>query len=252
MKLKQLILAVILVVSFISLCFAQTDRDKGVELFNKGDFQGAVDVLGQVIKSGENDVVALYNLGLAYEKLNRTKEAVKSFEGAINTCDEIIDKVIHKKYEGIINDSNRETVQDVLKKYGKELEAGYLSIQKFSELSPKDAKSKKRQQTFAAIEAFAPNSDVAKTFSDKPPTKPLQIIKNPLPRGIKGENGFIRVRVLFLSTGKVGAVILLNSLSKETNETVIQTARGIEFKPATIDEKPISVWKLIEYSFRSY
>ena len=48
MKFKQLILAAIFIVSCFSIGFAQTDRDKGIELFNKGDFQGAVDVLSKV------------------------------------------------------------------------------------------------------------------------------------------------------------------------------------------------------------
>jgi tetratricopeptide (TPR) repeat protein len=101
MKLKQLIFSAIFIISCISIGFAQTDRDKGIELFNKGDYKGAVDVLNQVVKSNENDVIALYNLGLAYEKLKQNKDAVKSFKKAIISCKISLRKLLRKNTLGL-------------------------------------------------------------------------------------------------------------------------------------------------------
>ena len=250
MKLKQLIFTAIFIVSCFSIGFAQTDREKGIELFNKGDYKGAIEVLNQVIKANENDVIALYNLGLAYEKLNQIKDAIKSFENAINVCSSLIQKTIEKKYGGIINDSDKETLGNSLKKYNSELEIGYSSIQKFSELNPKDTKKDRWQEKFSIIEAFAPNSEIAKTFGNGKPSTNFKIISQPQATAVG--NGVIRFRVLFLANGKVGVVIPLNFLSKETNEAALRAAKNIKFSPAIIDGKTVSVWKSIEYSFSVY
>ncbi len=251
MKLKQLIFAAIFIGSCILSGFAQTDREKGIERFNKGDFQGAVEILSQVVKSNENDIIALYNLGLAFEKLNQIKDAVRLFEKTIYFTNDIVSKAIEKTFGGNINENNKETLSESLKKYTEELEIGYLSIQKFSELNPKDSRKKQWQEKFTNIEAFAPNSELAKTFSDKKRDTPMQITKKSSPRG-NGANGVIRARVLFMANGKIGSVILVNSLTKSSNESVLDAAKKIKFKPAMVNGKPISIWKLIEYSFRTY
>lgn len=248
MKLKQIILTAIFIVSCISFAFAQIDREKGVELFNKGDYKGAVEVLNQVVKSNENDVIALYNLGLAYEKLNQNKDAIKSFENVINVCNNLIQKTIEKKYGGIVNDNDKDTLSDLLKKYDTEFEIGYLSIQRFSELNPKDAKKDQWQEKISAIEAFAPNSEIAKTFVKERPAN-FKIISQPFAKAVG--NGTVRFRVLFLANGKVGVAIPLNFLSKETNEAALRAAKKIKFSPAMVDGKPVSVWKMIEYRFFS-
>jgi tetratricopeptide (TPR) repeat protein len=252
MKLKQLIFVAIFIVSCFSISFAQADREKGIELFNKGDFNGAVDVLKQVVKSNENDVIALYNLGLAYEKLNQNKDAIKYFEKAIKVCGKIINDAVVKKY----SDANY-TLTDDLKAYDKELEAAYSSIQRLSELSPKEAKSKNNRETFGLIEAFASNSEIAKTFSSEKPTTKLKITRQPnapytnqaRQNGVKGE---VRLRILFLANGKIGLIIPISVLSGGLTENSIEAAKQIKFTPASINGKPISVWSMIHYHFTLY
>jgi tetratricopeptide (TPR) repeat protein len=257
MKLKQLILAAIFIVSCFSIGFAQTDREKGVELFNKGDFQGAVDVLKQVVKSNENDVIALYNLGLAYEKLNQNKDAIKSFEKVINVCNNLIQKTIEEKYVGVNETNNIETLGNAIKKHDKELEIGYLSIQKFSQLNPKDVKSQKWADKISIVEMFAPNSEIAKAISSGKPSTNLKITKQPragYTDGARrnGTRGQIQILALFLASGKVGMVIPLNRLPNGLTENAIEAAKQIEFKPAYVGDKPISVWKSIIYVFYLY
>jgi tetratricopeptide (TPR) repeat protein len=256
MKLKQLIFSTIFIVLCISIGLAQTDREKGIELFSKGDYKGAVDVLNQIVKSNENDVIALYNVGLAYEKLNQNKDAIKSFENVINICHNLIQKTIEEEYRGI-NDTNIETLINAIKNHDKELEIGYLSIQKFSQLKPKDVKSKKWADKISIVGAFAPNSEIAKTISREKPSTNLKITKQPRAEytdGARrnGTRGQVPILVLFLESGKVGMAIPLNRLPNGLTESAIEAAKHIEFKPAYLGEKPISVWKTIIYSFTVY
>jgi hypothetical protein len=53
MKPRQCFLSAVFIVSCFSIGFTQTDREKGIELFNKGDFKGAVDALNEIVKSNE-------------------------------------------------------------------------------------------------------------------------------------------------------------------------------------------------------
>jgi hypothetical protein len=193
------------------------------------------------------------NLGLAYEKLNQNKDAIKSFQNVINICNNLIQKTIEEKYGGINESNNIENLRNAIKQHDKQLEIGYLSIQKFSQLNPKDVKSKKWADKISIVGAFAPNSEIAKT---KPSTN-LKITKQPNAKytyGARrnGTRGQIPILVLFLESGKVGMVIPLNRLPNGLTENAIEAAKHIEFKPAYLGEKPISVWKTIIYSFTLY
>jgi tetratricopeptide (TPR) repeat protein len=255
MKLKQLIFTAIFIVSCISIGFTQTDREKGVELFNKGDYQGAVDVLNQAVKSNENDVIALYNLGLAYEKINKTVDAIKSFEQAVTSCSDIISNKIEQKIIGIVSEEDP-FMKNSFTKYMKEFESGYLSVKRFSEINSKEAKSDAWQRKFTLIESFAPNSDIAKTFVDEEPTTQIKLNKNPIPEytPLAQKNRFrgaISLRVLFLANGKIGVVLPVNQLPFGLTKTSIEAAYKIKFNPAKVGEKPVSVWAIVNYGFKS-
>ncbi len=255
MKLKQLILTAIFIVSCFSLSFAQTDREKGVELFNKGDFKGAVEVINQVIKANENDVIALYNLGLAYEKLNQKKDAIKSFENAISICESIIVKTVEESY-GDINGYNNEVVfKNTIQKYDKDLESGYLAVIRFVSLKPKDAKSSDFRKKIEIIEAYAPNSELAKTvfaYEKNLTTKPVILTMPTMPRMSKLDEfkGRVMFRVLLIGNGKVGAVISLTG-HKGFNSLSYDASKAIKFTPGTKDGKPVSVWKTFTYVYMS-
>jgi TonB family protein len=83
MKLKQLIFAAIFIVSCVSIGFAQTDREKGIELFNRGDYQGAIKKLIKAQKKSSQDFEILYLLGVASIKTLNLKEAEKYLEQSI-------------------------------------------------------------------------------------------------------------------------------------------------------------------------
>jgi tetratricopeptide (TPR) repeat protein len=252
MKLRELIFAGIFIVSCVLIGFAQSDREKGIELFNKGDYNGVVDLLRKV---DESDVIALYYIGLAYEKLDRKPEAIKSFEKAIIICSDVISKKIEQKITGILSDDDQ-YMKNSFTKYKKELESGYLSVKKLTELTSKEVKTDKWHKSFTFLEVFSPNSEMAKTFVNDEPTVQLKLTKNPIPEytGTAQKsrfNGTISLRVLFLANGKIGLALPISQLPFGLTQTSIEAAYKIKFNPAKVGETPVSVWAIVNYGFKS-
>ncbi|PYS93042.1 MAG: hypothetical protein DMF64_06460 [Acidobacteria bacterium] len=59
------------------------DKTRGIELYQHGDYEGAVRVLQVVVKQQKNDADAWYYLGLTYNRKNDVKQARKAFEHAL-------------------------------------------------------------------------------------------------------------------------------------------------------------------------
>ena len=250
MNFKNLILLATFSILLIPVCLAQTNREKGIEFLEKNDFNKALEFLNKAVEDNKKDVFSLYNLGLTYEKLNQIDNAIKSYENSIIVCEELINNNIDEQMDLIVLGQDGDSLKNFIKKITIDLEAGYLSILKFSNLNEKEAKSKKWQKKFTLIESLAPNSEIAKSFGSGKPTTSVKITSRAFPQA-RG-NGVVRFRVLFLSNGKIGAIIPLNFLTKETNEASMRAVMNTKFTPANEDGKPISSWKVIEYSFRTY
>lgn len=94
--------------------------------------------------------------------------------------------------------------------------------------------------------------------------KPLRIISKPFPSYTNKarENnisGWIAVKVIFQSDGKIGDVTYFDESSQEKNLTryglakeAIRVAKKIKFKPQIKDGQPITVTKVIRYNFTVY
>ena len=67
-----------------------------------------------------------------------------------------------------------------------------------------------------------------------------------------GVSGTIRLLIGFSADGKIKHILIIKSLGYGLNEEAVKAARGIRFEPATKDGKPISVVKIVEYSFEIY
>jgi TonB family protein len=83
-----------------------------------------------------------------------------------------------------------------------------------------------------------------------------KIIKKPIPstdRMCGNDNGFVRVRVVLLKSGKVGDIESLKSSECERfNENSLNSAKKIKFNPALKDGQPVSVSAMVEYTYRRY
>jgi TonB family protein len=64
--------------------------------------------------------------------------------------------------------------------------------------------------------------------------------------------GKVVLRVTFSATQQIGAISMISGLPDGLTEQAIAAARNIKFEPAKQNGKPISVTKLIEYTFTIY
>jgi TonB family protein len=88
-------------------------------------------------------------------------------------------------------------------------------------------------------------------------TNNLAILKKPRPQYTKVgrrnvTEGVVRLRVVFLATGKIGSIDVVQALPDGLTEKAIEAARGINFRPKMVNGVPVNVTKVVEYSFRVY
>lgn len=88
-------------------------------------------------------------------------------------------------------------------------------------------------------------------------TKPLRILSKPranytdLARQ-NGVQGTVRVKVLFSASGKIETAVPISSLPDGLTEQAILAAKQIEFQPQIQNGQPVSITKVVEYSFTIY
>lgn len=86
---------------------------------------------------------------------------------------------------------------------------------------------------------------------------PLQIVSKPranytdAARNNQTE-GTVTLRVTFLANGEIGNVSMVKYLPDGLAEQAIEAAKQIKFEPATLNGKPVTVTKQVQYSFSLY
>ena len=124
----------------------------------------------------------------------------------------------------------------------KKLEAEYISVNTFNNY-------------FANRKAVVPGA--VKTPQSKVPEAgvvPVKIISKPSAPFTDsarkaGVEGVIRVAVLFGADGKTIDVMLIKGIGYGLDQQAMTAARRIKFEPMQKDGKPVSIIKLVEYSF---
>ncbi len=91
----------------------------------------------------------------------------------------------------------------------------------------------------------------------EPGVTPLKILNKPHPTYTnaarsRGISGVIKLAVMFSADGQIKYTLLLNQLGYGLDELAVRAAMGIKFVPQTKDGKPVSVVRMVEYSFQVY
>ena len=76
-----------LLLCFANVAFAQTEREKGIELYEKGDYKAAAESLQKATQTDSKDGEAWRFLGMAYARTNELKKSAKAFGEADNFAD---------------------------------------------------------------------------------------------------------------------------------------------------------------------
>jgi len=75
-------LPIAFVLLFVGFASAQTDREKGIEYYLKGDYKNAVETLQKTVTADDKDREAWLFLGAGLIGQNQSKEALKAFKKA--------------------------------------------------------------------------------------------------------------------------------------------------------------------------
>lgn len=112
---------------------------------------------------------------------------------------------------------------------------------------------------FAFAQDTAKTDEKAEESVSVEPNKPLKILKKPRPRyptyesgGTVCVQGTVTLRIQFLATGEIGKIAVISGLPYGLTENAIEAAKGIEFEPAVKNSKPITVTKIVPFSFTIY
>lgn len=242
----------VLVFSAVNVFGQQSDVGAGVELYQKGDFAGAVAKL-----KDKEEVVALYYLALSYEKLNQNKEAGETFEKAFKNTYKTVSEELEKRLD-VGNKAEKESFAEFLKKQKLRIQIGAISADKAVSLK---AKMSKQPDWMAKAVTMVGLFELLKTTetlyaSDEVSTE-AKILKKPRPNytdAARQNNvaGTVRMFVVLASDGKVKNIFPIESLPNGLTEQAVEVTKKIEFEPAVKDGKPVSMVKIMEYSFTIY
>jgi hypothetical protein len=230
----------------------ETERDRGIRMLDKGDADGAVKVLTEVVKRDKKDVTALHYLGVALEQTGQRAAAADSHERSAQRLYEFLIKKSFKDLDRLLDfvAANRQAI-----------ESGYASVRHFPELRAKfDVSTAQRWQVIAnALREYANllitvTSTEEKAYRVEEVTQKVKILSKPQPNFpeeemVKGVGGNVRVAIVLRADGTIGSAIPLDRPSEAFVLASVAAARRIQFVPAQKDGKAVSQILIAEYGF---
>lgn len=139
---RQPRITIILLACFFSLTlgshssvFAQqspqaSEKERGIELYRKGNFNEAVKSLKEAVKKQESDPDAWYYLGLSLHSVGKIKDARKAFEKTLSLRPDFAKGYTAIAYMHLLSNNNKEALKNAEKSLAlapKSLEALYIA-----------------------------------------------------------------------------------------------------------------------------
>lgn len=252
MRFSRLPAFILVLVTFALTLQAQDKPSVGIELFNKGDYAGAVAAL-----KGSRNYIELMYLGVAYEKLGKEDSAGKAFDDSFERGFWMISaafaqdpNILTKK-----NPAPKGTAEERLKILQQPIIFALATADKIKALKTPYSKKDDFKKTVGFLEdlnALLKNGETIYSYADL--TTPVKISNLPIPRfsdGARaaGRSGKITLLVLFKPDGTL-AMAPFKTLEGPAMNDAYSAAREIKFEPAIKDGKPVAVLGRVDYSFQ--
>ncbi|HEX6189746.1 MAG TPA: energy transducer TonB [Pyrinomonadaceae bacterium] len=229
------------------------DRAAGIAAFEKGDAVGASKFLKAATKKNKSDLVAWYWLGVAFEQIQKSGDARKSYEKAAK----LGETLLTNQLESIgTADWSPQLLQ-----IKPQLDLAVRSANSYLRLNPRISRSKReewseRKQFLTDFTEF-PELTSLTTYKSKEVTTRARVLSKPEPSYTEAARqnqvrGTVVLRAIFAEDGRVRAIIPIRRLPHGLTASAIRSARQIKFIPATKDGKPVSMWMQLEYNFNLY
>jgi TonB family protein len=235
------------------------DTSRGIDLYQQGDIEGAIEHLKKGVQETPNDADAWRYLGLAYERKGDEKNARKALARAVQLrfarLNQRALRVVSRQLPAPSEEARAAARAEQTRRY----EAALETIEAYLRLNPKDATFWRAQaeslQFYNAHNGEQDNADDVYSPTDVD-TKAV-ILSKPLPQYTEEArrsrtSGRISLRVVFAADGTVQHILVLNPLPDGLTEQAIAVAKRITFQPAIRGGRPVSQLAVVEYGFSIY
>jgi tetratricopeptide (TPR) repeat protein len=232
------------------------ERDRGIQLYQQGDFPGAVKALRSATHKSKTDLAAWHWLGLALERQGKPGDARKAHENAAKLGDDLLANQLVQANTG-------KEVAQVLVSVRSQLVEAAESAEKYLTLNSKLSGSKLAEWRVRAdsLRGFADmagsGSDGLKLYSPKDVTTKARVLSKPEPTYTEEARrhqttGTVMLKAIFAANGRVIGIHAVTYLPHGLTERAIVAAQHIKFIPATKDGHPVSMYMQLEYNFNLY
>ena len=220
------------------------DRDRGIELYKKGDAVGAIAALRAATRRNKNDISAWHYLGLSFEKVGKKDDARKAHERAAKIADDVL----------TLSSDGPETLTRT------QLLEAADSADQYLALSANPSKKKKEEWHDRAdfLRVFTTDRDLsAKAYFGRDVTTKVRILEKPEPQYTEEARnhqitGTVMLKCIFAADGRVTNIVPVRALRYGLTRKAMNAAYRIRFIPATKDGHPVSMYMQLEYNFNLY
>jgi tetratricopeptide (TPR) repeat protein len=246
-----LLLSLTAVLMPVSLSFgaqqepSTTARDRGIQLYQKGDHQGAIEALRAATSKNKDDGEAWHYLGLALLAEGKKDEARKAFETAATIR---LNSLIPFPPLRALNDP-RSGSEDTKRR--ERYQAAFESSEQYLALTPRAGDDWRHQlESLRFYRDYYAGTRTDETIvTTKEATIRLHISSKPPPdfSGITTSGNSV-LRAVFSADGTVKHVLVLKRVAPDFDQRCIEAARKIKFAPAIKDGHAVSMILQLEYN----
>jgi len=220
-----------------------TDRDHGIELYQQGDANGAVEALRHAVQGDEKDGTAWHYLGLAYLLKGSRDEARKSFARAVAVREAALQPTPMAASTTLDPAGARQ-------KKSERFQAAAESLEKYLELTknPDPTLLEELDALRWYRDYYGGTRNDEEIITTKEATTRLRILDKP-PPNFSGTRAAGRgsLRAVFSADGTVKHILVIRKVDPEFDRACILAAKRIQFEPAVKDGRPVSMILEVEY-----
>jgi TonB family protein len=221
------------------------DRDRGIQLYQKGDARGAIEALRAATSKHKDDGDAWYYLGLALVVGGKKDEARDAFERAatIRLGDLITLAPLR------VLDSTGPRPADA--ETGDRYQAAIDSVERYLQVTQNPtAEWPVQLEALRFYRNYYAGSPVPETIvSTREATTKLHILSKPAPdfsHTVASGNAILRA--VLSADGSVKHILVLKRVASDFDRACIEAARKIKFTPAIKDGRATSMILQLEYN----
>ena len=221
----------------------------------KGKFNSAIKLAEDSVLLNPDDYRNYYVLGYSYFKIEKNAEAIEWIDKLIEIKPNYAEAYFLKN-KALKLPSDVETDSKEAKEFYKKKRSYFIKFLTMVAESPDSNYWKNQRKSVKFFADYYKKQENLNEDDEEDENKiGIKILSKPKPSYTDPArqasiSGTIRVLTAFLADGKVGATLVIEGLGYGLNEEATRAARSISFEPEMKDGKPVTVVRIVQYSFR--